>query len=66
MVDTEDISDDELIASAVLAENGRDISPYRAFEKMKLTSLQVQTHSATAAFNPPKTNEEMDEVAKKR
>ena len=35
VVDTEDISDDKLIASAVLAEKHRDILPYWAFQKTK-------------------------------
>ena len=66
MVETEDISDDELVASAVLAEKCGEASPYWAFQKMKVTPLQVKTHSATITFNPPKTDQEMDEVAEKR
>ena len=66
VVYTEDTSDDELVASAVLAEKCGDILLYWAFQKMKLMPLQVQTHCVITAFNPPKTDEEMDEVAKKR
>ena len=68
MVETSDISEDELVASVVGMENGGkdgSASPYHVFEKVPASAKKKKIIIHENMFNQPKSNKEMEEYGKK-